>query len=106
MGARDAQWRASLAVNQITYQLTPLWGLTGSTTFDLASGEIATAAVALRRDLHCWEMQIRWTPIGPVQAFSVGLYLKSGYLRDLLRLDLPNADFRSAFRNVGLPTGL
>ena len=103
IGTRDAQWTASLGVNQVNYQLTPLWGLTGSAAFDLARGEIATAAVALRRDLHCWEMQVRWTPIGPVRAFSVGLYLKSGYLRDLLRLELPNADFRSAFRNVALP---
>lgn len=103
VGTRDSRWTATVGANQISYQLTPLWGLTGSTGFDLASGEISTAAIALRRDLHCWEMQVRWVPIGPVKAFSVGIYLKSGYLRDILRLDLPNADFRSAFRNVGLP---
>ena len=103
IGARDAQWTATLGANQIAYQLTPKWGLTGSAGFDFIQGEISTAGLALRRDLHCWEMQIRWVPIGPVKAFSVGIYLKSGYLKDLLRLDLPNADFRSAFRNVGLP---
>lgn len=100
---RDANWTATLGVNQFSMQLTPKWGLTGSTGFDFIQGKVSQVNLALRRDLHCWEMQIRWQPIGPVQAFGVSLYVKSGYLRDLLRLDLPNADFRSAFTNVGIP---
>ncbi|OZC02642.1 putative LPS assembly protein LptD [Rubricoccus marinus] len=103
IGTRDAQWTTTVAVNNLTYQLTDNWGLSGAAGFDVLEQEITSTQLVLRRDLHCWEMQIRWTPIGPVKAFSVGIYLKSGYLKDLLRLDLPNADFRSAFNNVGLP---
>lgn len=100
---RDARWTATVGANQFSMQLSPKWGLTGSAGFDLVQGEVSQVNLALRRDLHCWEMQIRWQPIGPVRAFGVSLYVKSGYLSDLLRLDLPNADFRSSFTNVGLP---
>ena len=103
IGTRDARWTTTVAVNNLAYQLSDKWGLSGAAGFDVLQQEITNTQVVLRRDLHCWEMQIRWAPIGPVKAFSVGIYLKSGYLRDLLRLDLPNADFRSAFTNVGLP---
>ncbi|MEM6328231.1 MAG: putative LPS assembly protein LptD, partial [Bacteroidota bacterium] len=100
---QDARWTATVGMNQLSMQLTPKWSLTGSAGFDFIQGEVSQVALALRRDLHCWEMQIRWQPVGLVRSFGVSLYVKSGYLRDLLRLDVPNADFRSAFSNVSLP---
>ena len=103
VGSREAQWTATVGATSATFQLSPKWALNGSLGVDLIDRKISTAAIALRRDLHCWEMQIRWNPVGVVRGFGFSLYVKSGYLRDLLRLDLPNADFRSAFRNVGRP---
>ncbi|MFN3596504.1 MAG: putative LPS assembly protein LptD [Rubricoccaceae bacterium] len=93
-------WNAVLSVNQFNFRLTPNWAVTGSTGYDLAQRRATLTQLALRRDLHCWEMQLQVVPFGQFQQVSFSLYVKSGYLRDLLRLDLPNTDARSAFRNV------
>lgn len=97
-------WTAVLAANQFNFQLSPAWAISGSTGFDLVQRKLSTTQLALRRDLHCWEMQLRWVPFGVARQFGFSIYVKSGFLRDLLRLDLPNADFRSSFRNVTLPS--
>jgi hypothetical protein len=95
IGPVPAQTTATLSVNQFNLRLTPMWTATGSTGFDLVALEPTTTAIALRRDLHCWEMAIQWQPIGLTRGFSVSLYVKSGYLRDFLRLDVPRNVVRS-----------
>ena len=97
VGPLDARTTATLSVNQFNVRLTPLWSMTGSTGLDLTTGEPTTTSVGLTRDLHCWEMQISWQPIGLVRGFGVSLYVKSGYLRDLLRLDVPRTTVRTPF---------
>lgn len=86
---------ATLGVNQFTTRLTPNWTVTGSTGLDLVEMKPTITRLGLRRDLHCWEMAIDWRPIGQVRGFSVSLYVKSGYLRDFLRLDVPRSVVRS-----------
>ena len=91
---------ATVSVDQFNARLTPNWSVTGSTGFDLVQMEPTVTRLSLRRDLHCWEMAIGWQPIGPVRGFSFSLYVKSGYLRDLLRIDVP----RSTVRSLPFPT--
>ena len=38
---------------------------------------------------------MNWQPIGITKLFSVSLYVKSGFLRDILRLDVPNSTVRT-----------
>ena len=95
IGAVPARTTATLSVNQFNLRLTPNWTATGSTGLDLVTLEPTTTSLALRRDLHCWEMAIQWQPIGLTRGFSVSLYVKSGYLRDFLRLDVPRNVVRS-----------
>ena len=89
------EFTAALGVNSFNARLSPNWSVTGSTGLDLKTLEPTTTRLGLRRDLHCWEMAINWSPIGQVRGFSVSLYVKSGYLRDLLRLDVPRSVVRS-----------
>ena len=86
---------ATLNVNQFNARLSPNWSVTGSTGLDLTSLRPTTTALGFRRDLHCWEMAVSWQPIGLVKGFSVSLYVKSGYLRDFLRLDVPRSVSRA-----------
>lgn len=83
-----------LATLNATFQLglTPEWRLSGRTGYDFATGDIVSSQLSVLRDLHCWEMSIDWIPFGQVRAFSFSIYVKSGYLRDLLRLNVPNTD--------------
>ena len=90
---------ATLDLSGFNARLTPNWSVTGRTGFDLVQLEPTATDIRLRRDLHCWEMAIGWQPLGPVRGFSFSLYVKSGYLRDLLRVDIP----RSTVRSVPFP---
>jgi hypothetical protein len=72
--------------------LTPLWRISGRSGFDLARGEVTPTQLSILRDLHCWEMSATWLPFGQVRAFAFSIYVKSGHLRDLLRLDVPSVD--------------
>ncbi len=86
---------AALDVNQFNARLTPNWSVTGSTGLDLTTLKPTLTRVGLRRDLHCWELAVNWQPIGVTKTFGVSLYVKGGFLRDLLRLDVPNSTVRS-----------
>ena len=86
---------ATVSVDQFNARLTPNWSVTGSTGFDLVQMEPTVTSLRLRRDLHCWEMAIGWQPIGPVRGFSFSLYVKSGYLRDILKVNVPQSTVRS-----------
>ena len=100
IGTAPAQTTATLNVQQFNVRLTPLWSVAGSAGLDLTTLEPTTTRVGLRRDLHCWELSVDWQPIGIARGFAVSLYVKSGYLRDILRLDAP----RTTVRN--LPLGI
>ncbi len=95
LGPVPSRTTAALTVSPIDLRLTPVWSLTGSTGLDLVTLDPTTTAIALRRDLHCWEMSIQWNPIGLTRGFAVSLYVKSGYLRDILRIDAPRNVVRS-----------
>ncbi|WP_412063288.1 putative LPS assembly protein LptD [Rubrivirga sp. IMCC45206] len=94
-GIGEPRTVATLDVSQLNARLTQNWSVTGSTGVDLTSMELTTTRLGLRRDLHCWEMAINWQPIGITKLFSVSLYVKSGFLRDFLRLDVPNSTVRT-----------
>ena len=91
----ESRTLATLDISQFNARLTPNWSVTGSTGIDLTSMEITTTRLGLRRDLHCWELAMNWQPIGITKLFSVSLYVKSGFLRDVLRLDVPNSTIRT-----------
>ena len=103
LGVNDVpQTTATLDVNQFTGRLSPNWSFVGSTGFDFTSLKVTTTTVALVRDLHCWELAVNWQPIGQTKLFAVSLYVKGGFLRDLLRLDVPNSTIRSQSLTRGL----
>ncbi len=94
-GFSEGTTTAAIDVNQFRAQLTPKWSVTGSTGLDLKAMEVTQTRLSLVRDLHCWEMSVNWQPIGQTKLFAVSLYVKGGFLRDLLRLDVPNSTVRS-----------
>lgn len=65
------------------FSLTPKWKAGGSSYFDLKSMKMQMFTMFLSRDMHCWQLSINVTPIGPWKSFSIVLNPKSGILRDL-----------------------
>lgn len=77
--------------------LTEFWRINGRTGFDFDQMDFVPTQISIMRDLHCWEMSLSWIPFGSFRAVSFSIYLKSGHLRDLLRLNVPNVDQSRVF---------
>jgi hypothetical protein len=63
--------------------LTPKWKVGGNTSYDIINHKIGFFTMFVTREMHCWQMAINVTPIGPYKSFSVVLNPKAGILRDL-----------------------
>ena len=65
------------------FNLTEKWKIQGQGTFDIQTRQIQYATFSVARDLHCWQLAINVTPIGPIRTFSITINPKSSLLRDL-----------------------
>ena len=63
--------------------ITKNWKVNGSTNYDFKSKQFTYSTIEIYRDLHCWQMSIRWVPFGPRQGYFVTLGVKSSVLQDL-----------------------
>ncbi len=74
------------------FNLTPNWRVSGQTGYDFERQELVTTSLALYRDFECWEMSFRWVPFGRFQSWGFDLHVKSGKLRDFLRIRQPRSE--------------
>ncbi|HEX4959057.1 MAG TPA: putative LPS assembly protein LptD [Lacibacter sp.] len=65
------------------FNLTEKWKIQGQGTFDIQTRVLQYATFSVARDLHCWQLAINVTPIGPIRTFSITINPKSSLLRDL-----------------------
>lgn len=79
------------------FNLTPNWKIQGRSGYDFKQQELVYTSLSILRDFECWEMAINWVPFGPYQSYSFDLHVKSGHLRDLLRLRQPRSDVQGQF---------
>lgn len=79
------------------FNLTPNWKVQGRTGYDFKQQELVYTSLSILRDFECWEMGINWVPFGPFQSYSFDLHVKSGALRDILRVRQPRSDVRGRF---------
>jgi hypothetical protein len=65
------------------FNLTENWKLGFNCYYDLKNLALQSLSMYLTRNLHCWQMTINITPVGPWRSFSISLSPKAGILRDL-----------------------
>jgi hypothetical protein len=65
------------------FSLTPKWKAGGNGYYDVSHLRLNMFSLWVSREMHCWQMSINVTPIGPYRSFSITLSPKSGILRDL-----------------------
>lgn len=65
------------------FNLTEKWKIQGSGTFDIQTRKLQYITTSISRDLHCWQLSINVTPVGPIRTFSITINPKSSLLRDL-----------------------
>jgi lipopolysaccharide assembly outer membrane protein LptD (OstA) len=75
---RSASISASLGLN-----LTDNWKFTASANYDLLNKQFAAPQITVYRDLHCWEMNFSWVPIGYYRNYRLEIKLKAPQLQDV-----------------------
>ena len=65
------------------FSLTPKWKVQFNSGYDFQNKAISLTSFSIYRDLHCWDMAIRWIPFGPFQSYNVDLKVKASILQDL-----------------------
>lgn len=65
--------------------LTRKWKIAFSSTYDIDKKELVGNATKLSiyRDLHCWQMNFDWYPLGQNQSYEFSIGLKAPMLQDL-----------------------
>lgn len=66
-----------------SFSLTPKWNFSTSGSYNFQTTDIEFLTMSINRDLHCWQMSIGVTPVGPYRSFSITINPKSGMLQDL-----------------------
>jgi hypothetical protein len=65
------------------FNLTENWRFTASTSYDIVQRRLAAPQIGIFRDLHCWEMNFQWTPIGYAAGYRFEIRLKAPQLQDI-----------------------
>ncbi|MBI3579449.1 MAG: hypothetical protein HY089_08605 [Ignavibacteriales bacterium] len=67
----------------ISFNLTDKWRFSTSGSYDFIRKEFAAPSVNIYRDLHCWEMNVTWFPMGFYRGYRFELRIKAPQLQDI-----------------------
>ena len=65
------------------FHVTEHWKISASASYDVLNKENAAPSVSIYRDLHCWEMNFNWIPLGTYRSFQLEIKLKAPQLHDI-----------------------
>ncbi|MDT7903722.1 MAG: putative LPS assembly protein LptD [Candidatus Caldipriscus sp.] len=72
---------------------TKNWAISYNFTYDLLSKRFLDQSLNLRRDLHCWVLEGRWSWFGGISVYDVRIYVKA----------IPEIAIRRGFLDILLP---
>ena len=73
------------------------WMLSFSSGYDFEASALSNTQVSIHRDLHCFEFNFSWIPIGVYKSWTFGINVKGSTLRDLLKYDKRSSWFDNYF---------
>jgi len=73
---------SSIGLN-LSFSLTKNWKFTARSNYDFIRKEFLAPAITVFRDLHCWEMNFSWYPLGTYRGFRFELRMKAPEFRDI-----------------------
>jgi len=63
--------------------LSEKWKIGARSGYDFQNKDFTQTNITISRDLHCWEMNMNWTPFGRYQSYNFVIRVKSALLQDL-----------------------
>lgn len=67
----------------IRFQLTETWKFDANGLYDLIDQKLENTSVNITKDMHCWDLSVRWYPTGINQGFYLRFGIKASQLQDL-----------------------
>ncbi len=74
---------ASALILNGDFNLTEKWKMGFNCYYDVKNLKMQSLTTFLSRDMHCWQLAINVTPVGPWRSFNITINPKSSILRDL-----------------------
>ena len=78
----EKEFSSNLTFNG-SFSLTPKWNFSINGYYDFKTSNLQTFTMSIAREMHCWQMSINVTPVGPYRFFNISISPKSGLLQDL-----------------------
>ncbi len=73
---------SNIGIN-LNFSLTKNWKFTVRGNYDFELKQFTTPQVTIYRDLHCWEMNFIWNPLGTYRGFRFEIRMKAPELQDI-----------------------
>ena len=73
---------SGIGVN-FSMSLTKKWKLTFYGNYDFQAKQISAPQITVNRDLHCWEMNLTWRPLGLYRGFYFVIRMKAPEFQDI-----------------------
>lgn len=67
----------------LSFSLTKNWKFTFRGSYDFDRKELTAPQITVYRDLHCWEMNLIWNPMGYYRGFRFEIRMKAPEFRDI-----------------------
>ncbi len=64
-------------------KLTEKWQVSYTARYDIQNKKLVSHSFSFMRDLHCWEMRLEWSPMGPAAGYFFIVQIKAQNLRDI-----------------------
>lgn len=65
------------------FSLSDQWKITYNSGYDFENKDFTLTRFGVTRDLHCWTLNLNWTPFGRYQSYGFTIRVKSSLLQDL-----------------------
>lgn len=78
----------------LRFQLTETWRFDANGLYDMIDQDLENTSLNITKDMHCWDLSVRWYPTGINQGFYLRFGIKASQLRDLKLEKRDNPIFR------------
>ncbi|MCX8010336.1 MAG: LPS-assembly protein LptD, partial [Ignavibacteria bacterium] len=67
----------------LSFNLTKQWKFSVSGSYDIFEKKMSAPVIRISRDLHCWNMNFEWYPLGLYRGFRFEIRANASQLQDL-----------------------
>jgi len=78
-----SKYISSSIMGSLAFNLTESWKFTAFSSYDMRTRQFAAPQISVYRDLHCWEMNFVWVPLGVNKNYRLEIRLKAPQLQDI-----------------------